>query len=61
MDVVDILTGALLLLIGFLVLIFAKSESKDVGSRFGYVFKIYVGGFGFVLIGIVMIVREIMN
>ena len=61
MDLVDIIIGALLILIGILVLIFAKSQSKDVGSRFGYVYRIYIGGFGFLLIGIVMIVREIMN
>jgi hypothetical protein len=61
MDIVEILIGALLLLIGILVLIFAKSQSKNVGSRIGYVYKIYIGGLGFLLIGVVIIVREIIN
>lgn len=59
MDVIQILIGALLMLIGVLILIFANSQSKDVGNRYGYVYRIYIGGGGFLLIGIVMILREL--
>lgn len=59
MDIEKIIIGLLLILIGILILIFANSQSKNVGDRYAYVYRIYIGGGGFLLIGIVMILREL--
>ncbi|WP_031425426.1 hypothetical protein [Flavimarina sp. Hel_I_48] len=56
---VDILLGILFIFLGILILLLMKDQSKNVGSRFGYSSKIYVGAFGFIVIGIAMIVHEI--
>lgn len=61
MDIPRIIYGLLLIIVGILSLILAEYQGKNVGSRGGYVFSMYVGAGGFLLIGIVEILGGILN
>jgi hypothetical protein len=57
MDIYQLLLGFLLIILG--TFLFPRYKSKNIKEIEGNVFRIYVGAIGFILIGIVILIREI--
>ncbi|PKP25061.1 MAG: hypothetical protein CVU03_09520 [Bacteroidetes bacterium HGW-Bacteroidetes-2] len=59
MDIYQFLLGFLLVLIG--ILLFPSYKPKNIKGNEGNVFRMYVGAIGFLLIGTVIIIKEIIK
>lgn len=57
MDIYQLLFGFLLLLLG--ILLFPNKKPKNTKGNEGSIFRIYIGAIGFLLVGFVIIIKEI--